>query len=110
MVVAYFSSRHQRVKVGTAFSEYVETCDGGPQGSVIMLFAWLVYINDISVEITDCNFRIFVDDLSIYVADESPERDIARMDDNLQRIYNWSITNHNYGFQVYKISCYRYGG
>ena len=39
VLVAYFAGRFYRVNVGHSFSEYVETCHGGPQGSVIMLFA-----------------------------------------------------------------------
>ena len=39
VIVAYFGGRYQRVNVGHSFSDYVETRHGGPQGSVIMLFA-----------------------------------------------------------------------
>ena len=62
VLVAYYAERYQRVNVGQSFSDYVETLHGGPQGSVIMLFAWLVYINDITNLINDCNFGLFVDD------------------------------------------------
>ena len=43
-LVSYFHGRRQRVRVGSCHSDYVETTLGGPQGSVIVLFVWLVYV------------------------------------------------------------------
>ena len=37
---------------------------------------------------------MFVDDLSLYLADEDHERAVTRLNEDLQRIYNWSIVNH----------------
>ena len=80
--------------MNSSFSEYVETCHGGPQGSVIMLFAWLIYINDTADLIRESKKGMFVDDLSLYLADEDQERVVTRLNEDLQRIYNWSIVNH----------------
>ena len=38
VLVSYFAGRYQRVNVEDAYSEFVETIHGGPQGSVIVLF------------------------------------------------------------------------
>ena len=94
VIVAYFAGRYQRVNVGNDHSDYVETTSGGPQGSVIVLFCWLIYINDLSSLIEDSFFGIFVDDVSLYLADPDQNSAVSRLQNNLTRIYSWSITNH----------------
>ena len=94
VLVSYFAGRYQRVNVENAYSEFVETIHGGPQGSVIVLFCWLVYINDLSSLIEDSSFGIFVDDVSLYLGDTDQNKAVKRLQDNLTRIYSWSISNH----------------
>jgi len=52
-ICGFFFERFQRVRVGQACSEYAQTTHGGPQGSVITLFCWLLYINSICSLISD---------------------------------------------------------
>ena len=59
-----------------------------------MLFAWLIYINNTAELIRESKKGMFVDDLSLYIADEDRERAVTRLNEGLQRIYNWSIVNH----------------
>ena len=59
-----------------------------------MLFAWLIYINDTMDLITESRKGLFVDDLSLYIADSDQSRAVARLNGDLQRIYNCSVTNH----------------
>ena len=92
-LVAYFASRRQRVRVGTYFSDYVETILGGPQGSVIILFCWLLYINDITLCMRESGNALFVDDVGLWLHSSSGEDLVARLNSELQRIYNWSCIN-----------------
>ena len=92
-LVAYFYNRQQRVKVGDHVSGYCTTRNGGPQGSVIVLFVWLIYINDISSKISECDFGLFVDDVILWLSDTNPSRAISRLNYDLNRIYGWQIFN-----------------
>ena len=46
-LIGYFFNREQRVRVGDSLSDFIVTRNGGPQGSVITLFCWLLYVNTI---------------------------------------------------------------
>ena len=92
-IVSYFHSRRQRVRIGDTFSEYVDVRNGGPQGSVIVLFTWLIYINDICKMISESEFSLFMDDVVLLISDTDSQRLVDRLNSDLQRIYGWAIFN-----------------
>lgn len=92
-VTAYFYRCRQRVKVNANFSDYVKTPLGGPQGSVITLLCWLIYINDISAEICDSGCGLFVDDVCIWLASPNENLVVSRLNAELNRIYSWACLN-----------------
>ena len=46
-IAGYFHERWICVAVDGAISPLAKTPNGGPQGSVLTLFCWLIYVNDI---------------------------------------------------------------
>jgi len=62
-LTSYFYDRRQCVRVGDAQSDYVTTENGGPQGSVITMFCFLIYINDICACIQNSDYSLFMDDI-----------------------------------------------
>ena len=89
-VISYFHNRRQRVRVGDAFSDILVTNNGGPQGSVITLFCWLVYINDLA---TDAGSALFVDDVALWVSNPDATNLLAKLNSELTRVYNWAVLN-----------------
>ena len=79
--------------MGTSFSKFISTDTGGPQGSVIVLFVWLIYINDISRKISECDFGLFVDDVILWLSDTNRTDIVNRLNADLNRIYGWEIFN-----------------
>lgn len=59
-------NRKQRVVLDGFTSSIGSTSSGVPQGSVLGPFLFLLYINDISSDLTN-NVRHFADDTSLYV-------------------------------------------
>ena len=47
-------------------SEWGDVSAGVPQGAVLGPLSFLIYINDLSSEVTHCNIRFFADDMSFY--------------------------------------------
>ena len=92
-MAGYFCKRRQRVKVGNSCSDFVSTTMEGPQGSVITLFAWLVYINDLSALVRDSGCGLFVDDVALWLASPSETSLVSRLNGELSRIYNWACLN-----------------
>ena len=92
----------QRVRVGQACSEFTRTPHGGPQGSVITLFCWLLYINSICSLISDCKFGLFVDDIVLWVSDS--DKLVSRFNKALGAIYDWALFHQmTFDFQKFHL-------
>ena len=65
-VTDYLDDRKQKVVLDGFSSGWAEIDAGVPQGSVLVPFLFLIYINDI-VDDLDCNIKLFADDTSLYV-------------------------------------------
>jgi hypothetical protein len=62
---------------------------GIPQGSILGLLLFIIVINDIVRDI-GASIKLFVDDSSLYVAIESPNIAANILNNDLQKIHNWS--------------------
>ena len=93
-VVAYFHDRRQFVKLGNCQSDSVVTRNGGPQGSVIVLFSWLVYINDLPDSIRKSLKALFVDDIFLAARSRGGGDLIRKLNEDLLRVHEWSVINH----------------
>ena len=61
----YLSNRKQAVVLNGSRSEFLHVRAGVPQGSVLGPILFLIYINDITSEVTS-TIKLFADDTSIY--------------------------------------------
>lgn len=61
----YLQNRKQRVILNGTTLEWRSVSDGVPQGSVLGPLLFLVYINDLTDNIS-CNMRLFADDSSLF--------------------------------------------
>ena len=89
-IISFFHNRRQRVRVDDSFSDILVTNNGGPQGSVITLFCWLIYINDVA---SDAGSALFVDDVALWVSSPDSTDLLTKLNSELSRIYNWSVLN-----------------
>ena len=62
---SYVSGRKQRVVIRGQSSSFLEVKSGVPQGSVLGPILFLIYINDITSDITS-NKKLYADDTSLY--------------------------------------------
>lgn len=92
-LLSYFHDRRQCVKIGDAQSDFVSTRNGGPQGSTIVLFVFLLYINDVCDSIHESEFALFIDDISLMICDPNPENLIHKLNADLNRLFGWSVFN-----------------
>ena len=79
---------------------------GAMQGSVLGPVIFLLFIKDISKEVT-ANTKLFVDDAKI--KDKiSNEKDVLKLQANLDKLFNWEEEN-NIKFNVAKFQVLRCG-
>lgn len=86
-IESYLSQRRQCVVLNGKQSDYVDVTSGVPQGSVLGPLLFLIYINDISSQITS-RIRLFADDCVLYRSITS-EHDAEQLQSDLVRVENW---------------------
>ena len=101
-LASFLQNRCLRVKYMNFFSATYDALSGVPQGSHFGPKLFLLFINDISAELTVL-FSILADDLKIYL-EIKDSRDCIIMQENLNKISEWSITN-NMNLNISKCKC-----
>ena len=86
---SYLSERRQRVVIPGGTSDWKSIHARVPQGSIFGPLLFLVYINDIVVDIGS-NIRLFADDTSLYIIVDDPVTAAGCLNTDLQRITRWA--------------------
>ncbi len=93
-LLAWFSSylrdRQQRVVINGNESTWGHIQSGVPQGSVLGPLLFLIYINDLTYEVQNCNVRLFADDTCLFVEVEDRENTSLLINTDLARIADWA--------------------
>ena len=85
----YLNGRSQRVCLNGSFSQWTRIKVGVPQVAILGLLLFIIVINDIVRDI-GASIKLFVDDSSLYVTIESPNIAASILNNDLQKIHNWS--------------------
>ncbi|MEW8547864.1 MAG: reverse transcriptase family protein, partial [Candidatus Thiodiazotropha sp.] len=87
----YLSDRKQRVVLPGALSDWTSIKAGVPQGSILGPLLFLLYINDIVVDIGS-SVRLFADDTSLFIVVDDPITAADCLNMDLDRISGWAAT------------------
>ena len=85
----YLQNRKQRVALNGSFSDYSKIESGVPQGSVLGPLLFLVYINDLQVNIKS-NIKFFADDTMLFSIVKDPKVSANDLNHDLEIIYQWA--------------------
>ena len=89
-LLSYLSGRKQRVVIPGASSDWAYIQAGVPQGSILGPLLFLLYINDIVVNI-NANVKLFADDTSLYLIVDDPNETANILNNDLETIL-WAET------------------
>ena len=85
----YLINRKQRVVLNGMESKWGEIKAGVPQGSVLALLLFLIYINDLEEDIKS-NVKIFADDTSLFSIVQDTEVSFGMLQHDLDSIAEWA--------------------
>ena len=86
---SYLADRKQRVVLPGAVSVWKYIKAGVPKGSILGPLLFLIYINDIVVDIHS-SIRLFADDTSLYIIVDNPQQAANILNADLAKIHLWA--------------------
>lgn len=88
-ISSYLSNRKQRVIIPGGSSNWIPIQAGVPQGSILGPLLFLIYINDIVLNINS-TVRLFADDTSLYLIVDDPVTTARCLNLDLDVIHQWA--------------------
>ena len=80
----FLSSRKQRVRLNGKTSSWINVHAGVPQGSILGPLLFLIYINDLSDNLTS-NAKLFADDTSLFSVVHDVNTSVKELNDDLKK-------------------------
>ena len=85
----FLTNRQQRVVVRGTFSSWTHVKSGVPQGTILGPILFLIYVNDISSNISS-SIKMFADDTKVYREITDFENDTRALQTDIDRLANWA--------------------
>ncbi len=89
LVQSFLEGRKQRTVLNGKCSDWGDVSAGVPQGSILGPLFFLVYINDLTVNLK-CNVKLFADDTSLFTVVQNPITAANDMNHDLEFINRWA--------------------
>ena len=90
---SYFSNRKQRVKIGSAISEWIDILTGIPQGSILGPLIFNIFINDLIMFIEKTDICNFADHNTLYKSSPSLSVVLNCLEHYITIVLNWFKVN-----------------
>lgn len=88
---SYLSHRSQRTKINEMVSNPITVSIGVPQGTILGVVLFLLYINDIHKVVDWSTTLLFADDALLYVTGDTIEECTVKINNDLAKLDVWCI-------------------
>ena len=93
-ISAYLNFRRQITKVGSRFSDYLNTLFGAPQGSIAGSFFFNVYTCNMFFQFDTSEFSSYADDNTPFAFGQNNEKLINSLQSTLNGMFEWYQENY----------------
>ena len=90
IITDFLNFRKQRVVLNGQYSSWTSIEDKVPQGSILGLLLFFIYINDLSDDLTT-NVKVFADGTSLFSIVHKMNTSTTNLNNDLNKIKNWAI-------------------
>ena len=90
---SYLSLRRQRVYANGTYSTFLPITQGVPQGSVLGPLFYIIYANDLTKHVQNCQTALYADDTVLYIADNNPRTAVGKLPGDIVALSNWCNFN-----------------
>ncbi len=81
------------MKLEGCYSDWANVLRGVPQGSILGLLPFLLYVNDLPDVVTKCTVNMYADDVAIYFASKDVNEVADSLNEDLSHIATWIDMN-----------------
>ena len=89
----YLTGRKQRVLVNSIVSTWRPVERGIPQGSILLLLLFGVFVNDLPVNINQCSVSLYADDTALYHSSRNSTKLKDTLESALDGVASWVDNN-----------------
>ena len=90
ILIDFLSNRKQRVKLNGEISVWACVNAEVPQGSFLSPLLFLIYINDLSDNLSS-NVKLFAEDTSLFSVTHDENVSVRELNDDVRKISNWAL-------------------
>ena len=90
ILIDFVSNRKQSVVLNGQVSAWASVNTGVTQGSILGTLLFLIYINDLSDNLSS-NIKLFVDNTSLFSVTHDVKLSARELNDDLRKISNWAF-------------------
>ena len=94
VLLSYLQERWQGAKINTTFNSWTPLLQGFPQGSVLGLMLFNIYINDMFFALNEIDIFNFEDDTTPYVCDSNLKSVLEKLEHNSELAVAWFEMNY----------------
>ena len=90
LIKDFLKNRKQRVALNGQFSSWADVNAGFPQGSILGPLLFLIYINDLSNDLSS-RAKLFADDTSLFSVVFNVDATTKVLNDDLAKFQDWAL-------------------
>ena len=90
---SYLANKRQRCKIYNSFSEWAKISSGAPQGSILGLLLFNIFVNDIFLFLQKCDQANYTDESTVYTSGKRVSAIIDYLKHQFTILSKWFYNN-----------------